>query len=526
MIRYLFLNGFIAVWTIIMSAYGIVISMFDTTGRLVHFRCAVPWARMILRVCGIRVRVRGLENVDTDVPRIYMTNHQSFLDIFALLAFLPVDFKFILKQELMKLPVFGPAVRRAGYIGIERDDPRKAVKSMNLAAERIKNGASVLIFPEGTRSPDGTLGSFKKGGFSLAVKSGCDIVPVAIDGSCRIAPKGSLRIKKGSFSLSVGRPISLEGSTKKDIPGLMERVRKAMLRQMEEGRSFGSAAGGSSLKRSLGMILFLTLLMLGGQGNSSGYVMPADQLIDKMRANFSRLKTLVIDQSTHILDPERQEAPVIFEERVWLKSPGFCRSEIAGDPETLGTARPKGSSEGSAGRELQDVPPRSEVRLNRDTAFRRLLMSSDRETLMGFLVRVGVNLQSVGLTRVDGVVAYWIGDKGPESPRLLINKDNFLPLLFAYVPLPATGRGLAVVKYGTYRRVDSGWYPYEIDYLLDKTRSERYLALSISVNVPVKESFFKEPEEGGRALEKPAGEGEEEERLKEVIRLLKEKYGD
>ena len=243
MIRYISLNAFIAVWTIIMSTWAIMISVVDKTGRKVHFCCAVPWSKIILRVCGIRVRVSGLKNLDTDVPHIYMTNHQSFFDIFALLACLPVNFKFILKQELMNLPVFGPATRRAGYIGIERGDPRKAVKSMNLAAERIRNGASVLIFPEGTRSPDGRLGKFKKGGFSLAIKSGCDIVPVAISDSYRIAPKGSLRIKKGSFSLSIGKPISLAGCTKRKIPELMDQVRDAMLSQMEKsGATVGMRA--------------------------------------------------------------------------------------------------------------------------------------------------------------------------------------------------------------------------------------------------------------------------------------------
>ncbi|MCD6305589.1 MAG: 1-acyl-sn-glycerol-3-phosphate acyltransferase [Deltaproteobacteria bacterium] len=123
-------------------------------------------------------------------------------------------------------------MRKAGYIGIERDDPRKAVESMKQAALRIKGGASVLIFPEGTRSPDGRLQEFKRGGFNLAVKSGCDIVPIAIRDSFRIAPKGSLRIRKGSIGLSIGRPVSLSGLGKRDIPRLMHQVRSEMLRQM------------------------------------------------------------------------------------------------------------------------------------------------------------------------------------------------------------------------------------------------------------------------------------------------------
>jgi len=251
MIRYVSLNAFIAVWSILMSLWGIAISLVDKNGRKVHLYCAVPWARVILRVCGIKVNVRGLENVDPSVPRIYMTNHQSFFDIFAVLACLPVNFKFILKQELMKIPFFGPAMKKAGYIGIERDDPRKAVLSMKQAADRIKNGASVLIFPEGTRSPDGRLQEFKRGGFNLAIKAGCDIVPIGIRDSFRIAPKGSLRIRKGAFGWRIGRPVPLSGLGKRDTPQLMEQVRSEMAKQMEaEGPETG-ARRNATIKKHL-----------------------------------------------------------------------------------------------------------------------------------------------------------------------------------------------------------------------------------------------------------------------------------
>lgn len=163
------------------------------------------------------------------MPRIYMTNHQSFFDIFALLAYVPVDFKFIMKQELMKIPLLGPAMRRVGYIGIEREDPRKAVESMKEAAQRIRGGVSVVMFPEGTRSLDGRLLPFKRGGFNLALRSGCDIVPVGISGSYRIVPKGSFKINKGSFDIHIGRPISIKEYSRKNIDQLMGGVREAIL---------------------------------------------------------------------------------------------------------------------------------------------------------------------------------------------------------------------------------------------------------------------------------------------------------
>ena len=232
MLRYIALNAFIGLFSVLMCIWALVIPIFWGPGRAVHFRCAVPWAKIILRVCGIRVRVHGRENVNPDIPRIYMCNHQSFFDIWTLLAFLPVDFKFILKQELMNIPLLGPAMRGAGYIGVERKDPRKAVKSIALAAKRIREGASVLIFPEGTRSPDGRLQSFKRGGFNLAFKSGCDIVPVTINGSNRIAKKGSLCINKGSYSLHIGEPIALSGYGKRDIQRLMDNVHEAIAEKL------------------------------------------------------------------------------------------------------------------------------------------------------------------------------------------------------------------------------------------------------------------------------------------------------
>jgi 1-acyl-sn-glycerol-3-phosphate acyltransferase len=235
MIRFICLNGFLAIHTIIFCIWAIILGFFDKDGRLIHYYVARPWAKTILWVSGIKVRAKGQENADPRFPRIYMTNHQSYFDIFALLACLPVNFKFILKQELMKIPFLGIAMRRARYIGIEREDPRKAVQSINEAAEKIKSGASVLIFPEGTRSIDGRLQPYKKGGFILALRSGCDIVPVTICDSYRIVPKGSLKVNKGAFSMHIGKPISVKSYDKAHVTQLMEKVRDVMLSHLKEG---------------------------------------------------------------------------------------------------------------------------------------------------------------------------------------------------------------------------------------------------------------------------------------------------
>jgi 1-acyl-sn-glycerol-3-phosphate acyltransferase len=232
MVRFVLLNAYIALSAILFCLFGLVVSLFDKGGRRVHLYCAVPWAKGILYVCGVTVHVKGLENVESRTPRIYLTNHQSAFDIFALLSFLPVHFKFMLKQELMKIPLFGLTVRRAGYIGIDRDDPRKAAKSMRDAAERIASGASVLIFPEGTRSVDGTIQDFRTGAFHLAFKAGCDVVPVTMNGSYRIMAKKSFRINKGSFVMRIGNPIPVKEYSKKDMVKLMALVKDTMVRQM------------------------------------------------------------------------------------------------------------------------------------------------------------------------------------------------------------------------------------------------------------------------------------------------------
>jgi len=145
--------------------------------------------------------------------------------------------------------LLGAAMNRAGYIGIERGDPRKAVRSMNLAARRIRAGSSVLIFPEGTRSSDGRLQPFKRGGFNLALKAGCDIVPVTIVGSRRIVPKGSLRIRKGRFFMVIGDPIPVTEYRKKDTGRLMENVRSAMLEQTERLEVAGNTQQSPSATR-------------------------------------------------------------------------------------------------------------------------------------------------------------------------------------------------------------------------------------------------------------------------------------
>ncbi len=141
---------------------------------------------------------------------------QSQFDIFVLQGFLGVDFRWLAKKELFNVPIWGPAMRRSGYIPIDRSHGRKAIKSLDEAAQKIAAGTSVIIFPEGTRSKDGKLHDFKAGAMVLAIKSAVPIVPVAILGTYEILPKGKLLMTPGKVQIRVGRPIETKNCSSKD----------------------------------------------------------------------------------------------------------------------------------------------------------------------------------------------------------------------------------------------------------------------------------------------------------------------
>ena len=169
------------------------------------------WGRIILAVAGVEVSVRGLENIEPGRPYIFAANHQSQFDIFAMQGCLNFDFRWLAKKELFKIPLFGRAMRLAGYIAIDRSHGREALKSLNAAAERIASGTSVILFPEGTRSLDGELHEFKAGGMVLAIKSGVPVVPVGITGTFDILPKGRLLARPGRVTIRVGAPVDTKG---------------------------------------------------------------------------------------------------------------------------------------------------------------------------------------------------------------------------------------------------------------------------------------------------------------------------
>jgi 1-acyl-sn-glycerol-3-phosphate acyltransferase len=219
--------------TAFMSFWSIVFSIFPTADNKIH-KVANLWAKILLLICNTKVKVIGEENLLRGKPQIFMANHQSDFDILISLAYIPVQFRWIAKKELFAIPIFGAAMRSAGYIEIDRSNKEKALQSIDEAALRIQRGKSIMTFPEGTRSRDGEIKPFKQGVFHLAIKSGVPIVPVSIIGSGRIMPKRSLRIKPGQIKLMIGKPIEVVNFDIEKRHELIEIVRNEIMKNYNE----------------------------------------------------------------------------------------------------------------------------------------------------------------------------------------------------------------------------------------------------------------------------------------------------
>jgi 1-acyl-sn-glycerol-3-phosphate acyltransferase len=236
MIKSIFIILWIILNTVVFSLVAISVSFFSQTGNSVHIVGRL-WGKSILWAAGIKIQVRGLENFDPDKPFVFMCNHQSNFDILVLFSALPAQFRWIAKAELFRIPLFGRAMRGAGYISIERKDRKKAIRSLKQAAKRIKTGTSVMIFPEGTRSPDGNIGEFKKGGFVLAYDAGVPITPIVINGTWSIMSKDSLRIKPGNVTLSILPAVNVADYPKTEKPRLINDVRENILKEFEANKT-------------------------------------------------------------------------------------------------------------------------------------------------------------------------------------------------------------------------------------------------------------------------------------------------
>ncbi len=216
---------------ILTAAYGtvgILVSLVDRDGRK-QTKVARRWARNLLRVAGATVRVEGIERIDPKANYVFASNHASYMDTPLIVGYVPAEFRFLAKKSLFKLPFIGNHLTLAGHIPVEREDPRAAVKTMSLAAETIRGrNVSLIVFPEGGRSMDGSLKTFKEGAALIAIKAGVPVVPLALQGTHHLLPMHGRIVNPGPVKLMVGEPIPTVGLTLKDREKLTEQVRQAI----------------------------------------------------------------------------------------------------------------------------------------------------------------------------------------------------------------------------------------------------------------------------------------------------------
>lgn len=230
MIRTLWAWATGVVLTLFWSTLGILTWPLSPGGDL-YLRYARIWSRWILALLGIEVAVEGRDRLDRDATYLFMSNHMSTFDIFALFVATEHRLRMVAKRVLFFIPIFGWSLWMCGFIPIDRSDRERAIESLEKAARRIRAGISVLVFPEGTRSRTGRLRRFKKGGFMLALNAGVPVVPVVVLGTQEIMEKGSIAVRKGTITVRFGEPIPTAEMEmgREDRDRLMRRVRESMV---------------------------------------------------------------------------------------------------------------------------------------------------------------------------------------------------------------------------------------------------------------------------------------------------------
>ncbi len=222
--------------SIILGFLAIGAGFLDRSGNLSH-QISRLWCRLLCKLNGVNVEINGLENILSNRPQIFVSNHQGYFDIFALSGYLPVQIRWIAKSSLFRIPFVGWAMMAAGYIPVERDNRKKAYEAFNKTLEKIKEGCSIIIFPEGTRSEDGKIGPFKKGSNLIASRSKSPMVPITIIGSGDIIKKGSATITPGPIRVIISPPVE-PVSDKKENAAILESIRKTIVdthRQRDAG---------------------------------------------------------------------------------------------------------------------------------------------------------------------------------------------------------------------------------------------------------------------------------------------------
>ena len=214
----------IIILSIILGTLATTLRIFDKSGNLSH-KIAALWSKLICQLNGIKVEITGIENILSDRPQIFIANHQSYYDVFALSGYLGVQLRWVSKAVLFRIPFMGWAMSAAGYISVERNNRRQSYQAFLSTLEAIKAGSSVVVFPEGTRSEKGTIGIFKKGSQLLAQRAKVPIVPITIIGTRDIIRKGSMLIRPKAVRIIISPCINLEEDDAKKGDEILQEIR-------------------------------------------------------------------------------------------------------------------------------------------------------------------------------------------------------------------------------------------------------------------------------------------------------------
>ena len=222
--RFWILISFLSVF---LGLLATAVGLFDKSGNNSH-KISSLWCRLLCKLNGVKLEIVGQENILTDKPQIFVSNHQGYFDIFALSGYLPVQIRWVAKSSLFKIPFVGWAMSASGYIPVERDDRKKSYEAFNKTIEKIKAGSSIIIFPEGTRSEDGQIGPFKKGSNLIASRSKSPMVPVTLIGSGDIIKKGSAVVTPGLVKVIISPPVE-PNNNKKENEEILESIRRTIM---------------------------------------------------------------------------------------------------------------------------------------------------------------------------------------------------------------------------------------------------------------------------------------------------------
>ena len=233
MFRTVFVSA-VAILCLLVLAPPLILVAAVTKNTEPLYRVSMACTRMVLRLAGVQVEVTGKQNIPLDGPVVFMSNHQSNCDPPALVVQLP-PVLIMAKKEFFRIPILGLGMRMHGFIPVERESRERAFAAVDRAVELLKKGHSFLVFPEGTRSPDGRLQPFKKGVFYLAIEAGAPIVPISISGAQKVMPKGKSIVHPGTVKMTIHRPIQTASYTLKDREQVMERVRQAIISGLAPG---------------------------------------------------------------------------------------------------------------------------------------------------------------------------------------------------------------------------------------------------------------------------------------------------